>query len=164
MKLSSLFTLAAGVSGMRIPQARGGIEQKDIIRIESTLPVSEVGCHGNPISVTDAAAAKQKLVKWSDEGNRVEPHNMHGAFYTTAVWYTCNCKFFHSDAVPQEELDEAERLIEEKCGRGASGWVWSQDWDKTWTLQQWVAVIGKAARDVCPPHCVYFDIEKVDVT
>ncbi|KAM0816439.1 hypothetical protein AB5N19_02241 [Seiridium cardinale] len=164
MKLSSLLILTAGVSGMMIPQAQGGVEQKDIVRIESTLPVSEVGCHGNPFSVSDALAAKEKLANWSEKGNRVEPHNMHGAFYITAVWYACNCKFWHHDAVPKEELDEAERLIEAKCGRGVSGWVWSEDWAKTWTVQQWLVILGKAPQDVCPPECVYGDLEKLDVT
>jgi hypothetical protein len=78
-----------------------------------------------------------------------------GGFFTFGgvKFYICNCKWGKQDHAPREELEEARRLIRDKCGEGASGWVFSRLWDKGYNIAPCDETIGRDGTELCPEWC-----------
>jgi hypothetical protein len=98
------------------------------------IPVKETKCLFDEMSEDYYHAAKAKLIKWSEDGNKLGPNKIHSEKYPDDVhgvtWYVCNCKLIHRDSIPREELNDVECILGEECGAYHGGWVWSKKWQK----------------------------------
>ncbi|KAI1809368.1 hypothetical protein GGS20DRAFT_572264 [Poronia punctata] len=167
--LLSLFSLVA-LLGLVLAMPPGGatattslqnIETSNAttnIRVNGVIPVSESHCMGHHLSAEYFKGAKEKMIRFSEKGHHVHSNSWHAERYPKndkgVTWYICNCKYFHPDKVPREELDDVERILAEKCGPNTSGKVWSQEWDKGYYVvptKWWVN--HEHIIQICPAGC-----------
>ncbi|KAI1198344.1 hypothetical protein F5X97DRAFT_323495 [Nemania serpens] len=104
------------------------------------IPVAEVTCLGEQLSPANSQAAKEAMIVWADSHWIIDPRNHHAQVSlprnaTDAVaWIVCNLKDNHWDPVPEDELNEAERIIKNYCGENQSGRLYSRKWRKEWII------------------------------
>ncbi|KAI1126753.1 hypothetical protein F5Y10DRAFT_266833 [Nemania abortiva] len=99
------------------------------------IPVSESQCLGDTFPEDWWLGGKENMINWSlnNEGDDkgVMPGAHHAEMYpddrTGVTWYVCNCKLLQADHVPRWELDNVQRILEDECGKWASGQVYSSD-------------------------------------
>lgn len=154
MKISILVGVAAATVGLAAPLEANGTEKHDL-QARSFIPVSEVKCTGYNLDVRDVEVAKFKMMRWDLHGNKVWERGFHSEWYGSTCWYICNCKNTWRDGTPIKELDEAQRLIVEKCGEGHSGYVWSQPWNKGYNIASSEAVGKAKVKEICPYGCLW---------
>ncbi|KAI1758307.1 hypothetical protein F4782DRAFT_477329 [Xylaria castorea] len=123
------------------------------------IPVAMMKCMGDKFEKLNYLGAKNNMIDWSATGGAVMPGAYHSESFPDnrfgVTWYICNCKYFHKDKAPRWELDEVQRLLEEKCGEWQSGWVWSKKWEKGFNVvpTDWLRYKLEDGKDICPPHC-----------
>ncbi|KAI0905789.1 hypothetical protein F4823DRAFT_632362 [Ustulina deusta] len=123
------------------------------------IPVNMKKCMGDTLSKKNYLTAKQLLVVWSEAGGYIHPGGVQAMSYpgtkNAVTWYVCNCKLLHWDRVPEWELDDVQRILEEACGEWQSGWVWSKKWQKGFNVVPTEWYKNQIANDkrICPPHC-----------
>ncbi|KAI8944171.1 hypothetical protein F4801DRAFT_585703 [Xylaria longipes] len=123
------------------------------------IPVAMTKCLGFTFSKQNYLGAKENMISWSEEKEGVYPGAYHAESYPDSMfgvtWYLCNCKNIHVDKAPRWELDEVQRILEEKCGKWQSGWVWSKKWEKGYNVvpTDWFRYQLEDHKDICPPHC-----------
>lgn len=141
-----------------------------LLPAHGTIPVTQVNCTGYQLDECAVEAAKDRAVDWG--AMYVVPRR--GLKYwedggRTAGWWICNCKLARGDPVVREELDECLAILADRCGGPyRSGWVWSDEWQKSFNLAPaWERGHGgeqeEGADDAppaamppgaCPPGCV----------
>ncbi|KAI0108991.1 hypothetical protein GGR51DRAFT_513975 [Nemania sp. FL0031] len=122
------------------------------------IPIKYVSCTFLPISKEYSTAAKEAIVEWGKDGNKVEPTGLIAMSFPessnstgSVTWIICNSKWYDGDPVPGPELDQAETAIENKCGPNESGRVWSKKWRKEYviTTQEWVRSTLSVGGKIC---------------
>ncbi|KAH8163628.1 hypothetical protein CIB48_g4597 [Xylaria polymorpha] len=102
------------------------------------IPVTMMKCTNHILSEEDYLGAKEKMISWSANGGRVYPGSYQAKGFpddrSGATWYLCNCKGAWADKAPRWELDYVQQILEEKCGKWQSGWVWSKKWQKGFNI------------------------------
>ncbi|KAI1820177.1 hypothetical protein F4861DRAFT_543189 [Xylaria intraflava] len=140
----TLVTLLGVVSSLALPAAAEGI-----------IPVSEVGCWKDKVDPQRIEEAKTKLENWGRK-HRIGNGSMHGEKANLSAVWICNCKHFEDDHVVAAELDETQALVEDKCGVGVAGWVWSKKWNKAFNIGTSVKMDnGHTHSDKCPHFCIW---------
>ncbi|KAI0602539.1 hypothetical protein F4775DRAFT_600540 [Biscogniauxia sp. FL1348] len=125
------------------------------IKRMGVIPVHDWGCHPeepklNPINIQKV---KEDFALWSSKENRVFPNSVKIFTWGDTAWYICNCKTWHYDPVPMEELNDAQSILTHYCGRDRSGWVWSKKWNKGYNLVSSDYVKYALHQDLCPKGC-----------
>ncbi|KAI1434314.1 hypothetical protein GGR50DRAFT_695252 [Xylaria sp. CBS 124048] len=122
----------------------------------ANIPVSEVGCwKHDAIDPANIEDAKAKLEDWGTK-HRLGNGSFQGEKTADSGVWICNCKKSGYDHIVAAELDEAQALVENECGVGVAGWVWSSKWQKSYNF-------GTAKRmddhnthsDKCPTSCLW---------
>ncbi|KAI8625295.1 hypothetical protein F5Y19DRAFT_450939 [Xylariaceae sp. FL1651] len=100
-------------------------------------------------------SAAGELVKYSDRGGWVQPRRLHSVYYADVSAYACNCKRNSADKLPRSEVMDALRRLQDHCGVGIAGRVFSRKWQKSyeWQLKDKVDDTHKRKR-LCPRNCV----------
>ncbi|KAI3322950.1 hypothetical protein HD806DRAFT_536130 [Xylariaceae sp. AK1471] len=96
------------------------------------------------------------MALWSEAGHKIHATGYHAETDQNVTWYICNCKLFWFDRVPRAELDDAESILDKKCGPNQSGWVWSKKWQKGFNVvpTDWFEHQVKEELNFCPKGCL----------
>lgn len=84
-------------------------------------------------------------------------HGVHMQTAGTAVAFVCQCHGCHPATFPESEIREFYTIIvDEDCGPGRGGWVWSRQWNKGWAVASTNALMGPddGPRSLCPWRCM----------
>ncbi|OTB16245.1 hypothetical protein K445DRAFT_317224 [Daldinia sp. EC12] len=120
------------------------------------IPVSHMSCTvWHNIQDADFVNSTQKMIAWSDKGNRIDGRSLHIESRNSAAVYLCNCKKHFQDSAPANEMWEFYKLIIIYCGKNRSGWIFSKKWEKGYALAYREYVINNGVQMyLCPPGCV----------
>ncbi|RYP20493.1 hypothetical protein DL767_009447 [Monosporascus sp. MG133] len=89
------------------------------------IPIKEWQCTGHNLNGTDVQIVKEKGVEWG-KWNKIPGRNVARWSYGSAGLWVCNCKLTWKHGIVKEELDDFEKILEEKCGPNQTGWVVSK--------------------------------------
>jgi hypothetical protein len=139
------------------------IVETDKMDAKPVIPISAMKCMGHQLRREDIKGAKERMIKWYESGNKVRPTRYHAERHPPeddwlgTTWYICNCKHFWWDPVPRAELDDVERILEEKCGPNQSGWIWSTRWQKGYNVvpTAWFEPRREVESHICPMNCLW---------
>ncbi|KAI9368487.1 hypothetical protein BJX61DRAFT_546499 [Aspergillus egyptiacus] len=94
------------------------------------FPNPSVNCHPNwPVDAADGQGVVDQLGWTCDSGTPVKKDSKMYNVYGGAKAFVCNWGA-GSQACTSEELNEAIRLINDKCGERVAGWVQIDAWAK----------------------------------
>ncbi|KAI1388628.1 uncharacterized protein F4822DRAFT_443511 [Hypoxylon trugodes] len=118
------------------------------------IPVSHTGCTDWPLQVDKMKVAVQNMIEWNDNGGEVEPRWLHAEIHGHVGVYQCNCKWMYYDKAPASEMWEFFDRLEDECGVGQSGWIFSEEWEKGWAIAtaKYIQTTSPPER-LCPEYC-----------
>lgn len=94
------------------------------------FPNPSVNCHSDwPVALEEGRRAVSQLGSTCDSGTPVLQNSKMYSSYGGAMAFVCNWGG-GSQACTHQEMNEAVRLINEKCGEDVAGWVQIDDWAK----------------------------------
>ncbi|KAI1864106.1 hypothetical protein JX265_007403 [Neoarthrinium moseri] len=117
------------------------------------IPSPMVDCGDVELPEADWKGVIDKIKDYGIHGGKVQPKKIHVEYFGKAAFYMCNCKWFHWDPLPIQEISEAAELITKKCGPHQTGWVWANDWQKGYNIAPYSYVHGTDAPLLCPDEC-----------
>ncbi|XXG94220.1 hypothetical protein Hte_000473 [Hypoxylon texense] len=136
--------------------------------VSDIIPVTDVTCSGTQLDPDDFVEVRNKMIEWGLQ-YKLSSRCMKFLTVGESTYFVCNCKWFHWDPLPREEIMEVERLLYDKCGPWQSGIVFSKKWKKAYEIQPkalWDTALKKEwpAQHVCPPSADSADTQlKSDV-
>jgi hypothetical protein len=92
------------------------------------LPDSWAGCTGSGLDWEHFESARGEFLGQCDGGSWTGWKGIIYYKFGSAVAYVCS--YDRTQPCGTEEYDEANRLIDEKCDNGKTGWVWIGGWKK----------------------------------
>ncbi|KAI0102803.1 hypothetical protein GGR51DRAFT_562258 [Nemania sp. FL0031] len=130
---------------------------------ERRIPVEQARCYGDSLNKDWYLGSRNNLTEWSLHTKGVSPGRHHAEIYPETemfgvTWYVCNCKYIHHQKVLAWELEDVQRILNEKCGEYQSGYVWSGKWSKGYSVvtNYWYIQRILNRERLCPIKCTFF--------
>ncbi|KAI2633805.1 hypothetical protein GGS26DRAFT_590559 [Hypomontagnella submonticulosa] len=112
-------------------------------------------CTSHDVNEIDSMEARSELWRWG-QMHKVPPKTVKAQIIRQALWYQCNCKWWYSDPVAEDELRCAQDLVFSRRGQFRSGHIWSKRWEKMYAILPLKAMIHiLRPSDLCPESCAY---------
>lgn len=94
------------------------------------FPISFIGCTEANFTANDSDCAQKIMQNWADTAAYVEPNAVVISQCLTAQWYFCN--YSTRSRAWRGEINDSWPRVDEKCGKGKGGWVYTKKYDKTY--------------------------------
>ncbi|KAI0593580.1 hypothetical protein F4775DRAFT_597085 [Biscogniauxia sp. FL1348] len=132
------------------------VPRHEYVPHKGVIPITYYKCTGEAMDEDDYAEVTDRIIHWGKvRGNIIKRQSLFNMSYRSATWNFCNCKWFHDDPLPENEIEEVRDFLEDRCGPNYSGWVYSKDWDKGYTVLLTADIADKDSLDLCPKSCFY---------
>ncbi|KAI0408244.1 hypothetical protein F4802DRAFT_619400 [Xylaria palmicola] len=121
---------------------------------QNPIPDAQVWCTGKKLDIGQTSAAYNKLHTRCGL-NKIKGGDLSIAQNQEAMWAVCNCWQLGGVYCPENEMDQANRMMDEECGVGWSGRVWSEKWQKFFIRERadllWDTAYLRCG--ICPISC-----------